>query len=81
MMQPLFLYYGWFLQNLEKGCIRTNMHTTVNKYISQTYAYSDQQANQVRLKQQEQLRICQTALNVNIAQGYLFILLFDGKLN
>ena len=29
MRQCLFLYYGWFLQNLEKGCIRTNMHTTV----------------------------------------------------
>ena len=25
----LFLHYGWFLQNLEKGFIRTNMHTTV----------------------------------------------------
>ena len=25
----LFLHYGWFLQNLEKGCTRTNMHTTV----------------------------------------------------
>ena len=23
------MYYGWFLKNLEKGCIRTNMHTTV----------------------------------------------------
>ena len=29
MRQRLFLHYGWFLQNLEKGCIRTNMHTTV----------------------------------------------------
>ena len=29
MRQCLFLNYGWFLQNLEKGCIRTNMHTTV----------------------------------------------------
>ena len=25
------MYYGWFLQNLEKVCIRTNMHTTVHK--------------------------------------------------
>ena len=24
-----FLYYGWFLQNLRKNFIRTNMHTTV----------------------------------------------------
>ena len=24
-----FLHYGWFLQNLEKGFIPTNMHTTV----------------------------------------------------
>ena len=30
MRQHLFLHYGWFLQNLEKGCIRTNMHTTVH---------------------------------------------------
>ena len=27
----MFLHYGWFLQNLEKGCIRTNMHTTVHR--------------------------------------------------
>ena len=25
----LFLHYGWFLQNLGKDFIRTNMHTTV----------------------------------------------------
>ena len=25
-----FLHYGWFLQNLGKDFIRTNMHTTVN---------------------------------------------------
>ena len=25
-----FLHYGWFLQNLAKDFIRTNMHTTVN---------------------------------------------------
>ena len=31
MRQFLFLYYRWFLQNLEKGCIRTNMHTTVDQ--------------------------------------------------
>ena len=29
----LFLYYGWFLQNLEKGCIQTNMHTTVSMKV------------------------------------------------
>ena len=33
MRQCLFLYYGWFLQNLERGCIRTNMHTTVRVII------------------------------------------------
>ena len=36
-----FLYYGWFLQNLRKDFIRTNMHTTVpygakEKVISDT---------------------------------------------
>ena len=31
MRQCLFLHYGWFLQNLEKGCIRTNMHTIVSR--------------------------------------------------
>ena len=31
MRYHIFLQYGWFLQNLEKGCIRTNMHTTVHK--------------------------------------------------
>ena len=30
MRYRLFLYYGWFLQNLAKGFIRTNMHTTVH---------------------------------------------------
>ena len=29
MRQCIFFYYGWFLQNLEKGCTRTNMNTTV----------------------------------------------------
>ena len=29
MRLHLFLHYGWFLQNLENGFIRTNMHTTV----------------------------------------------------
>ena len=24
-----FLHYGWFLQNLGKEAVRTNMHTTV----------------------------------------------------
>jgi hypothetical protein len=28
----LSLSYGWFLQNLEKGFIQTNMHTTVYKF-------------------------------------------------
>ena len=30
MRYHLFLHYGWFLQNLEKDFIRTNMHTTVH---------------------------------------------------
>ena len=30
MRYHLFLHYGWFLQNLGKDFIRTNMHTTVN---------------------------------------------------
>ena len=29
MRYLLFLHYGWFLQNLGKDFIRTNMHTTV----------------------------------------------------
>ena len=29
MRYHLFLHYWWFLQNLEKGFILTNMHTTV----------------------------------------------------
>ena len=31
----LFLHYGWFLQNLGKEFIRTNMHTTVDSTFSQ----------------------------------------------
>ena len=34
----LFLHYGWFLQNLGKDFIRTNMHTTVHS-ISTTFNY------------------------------------------
>ena len=41
MRYCLFLHYGWFLQNLEKGCIGTNMHTTVlghsNFHITQLH--------------------------------------------
>ena len=29
MRYRLFLHYGWFLQNLEKDFIPTNMHTNV----------------------------------------------------
>ena len=29
MRYHLFLHYGWFLQNIDKDIIRTNMHTTV----------------------------------------------------
>ena len=30
MRYHLFLHYGWFLQNLGKEAVRTNMHTTVS---------------------------------------------------
>ena len=38
MRYCLFLYYRWFVQNLEKGCIQINMHRTVpmKKYNSGT---------------------------------------------
>ena len=29
MRYHLFLHYGRFLQNVGKGCVRANMHTTV----------------------------------------------------
>ena len=32
MRYHLFLHYGWFLQNLGKDFIRTNMHTTVRQH-------------------------------------------------
>ena len=32
MRYHLFLHYGWFLPNLEKDFIRTNMHTTVQPW-------------------------------------------------
>ena len=32
MRYHLFLHYGWFLQNLGKDFIRTNMHTTVHGF-------------------------------------------------
>ena len=41
----LFLHYGWFLQNLEKGFISTNMHTPIfllapkTKAAACTYQY------------------------------------------
>jgi hypothetical protein len=31
MRYHFFLYYGYFLQNLRKDFIRTNMHTTVHQ--------------------------------------------------
>ena len=42
MRYHFFLRYGWFLQNLEKEAVRTNMHTTVctslkKSFIIQTY--------------------------------------------
>ena len=33
MRYHLFLHYGWFLQNIEKDFIRTNMHTTVSLHL------------------------------------------------
>ena len=35
MRYHLFLHYGWFLQNIEKDFIRTNMHTTVKSASNQ----------------------------------------------
>ena len=32
MRYHLFLQYGWFLQNLGKDFIRTNMHTIVAQF-------------------------------------------------
>ena len=32
MRYHFFLYYGWFLQNLRKDFIQTNMHTTVHHW-------------------------------------------------
>ena len=36
----LFLHYGWFLQNLGKDFIRTNMHTTVFQSITTNQSVS-----------------------------------------
>jgi hypothetical protein len=33
MRYHLFLQYGWFLQNLGKDFIRTNVHTTVGNAL------------------------------------------------
>ena len=33
MRYHFFLYYEWFLQNLRKDFIRTNMHTTVRNWL------------------------------------------------
>jgi hypothetical protein len=32
MRYNFFLYYGWFLNNIRKDFIRTNMHTTVCRF-------------------------------------------------
>ena len=37
MRYHLFLHYGWFLQNLGKDFIPTNMHTTVPNLLSGNY--------------------------------------------
>ena len=36
MRNHLFLHHGWFLQNLGKYFIRTNMHTTVTRLFPRT---------------------------------------------
>ena len=36
MRYHLFLHYGWFLQNLGKDTVRTNMHTTVKSIFVTT---------------------------------------------
>ena len=38
MRHHFFLYYGWFLQNLRKYFIKTNMHTTVISLLFQAIA-------------------------------------------
>ena len=40
-----FLHYGWFLQNLEKGFIPTNMHATVSA-ISMEKAFKNHRETQ-----------------------------------
>ena len=37
MRYHFVLQYGWFLQNLGKDFIPTNMHTTVRSYCSNVY--------------------------------------------
>ena len=39
MRYHLFLHYGRFLQNVGKGCVRTNMHTTVCIYLNSSCGY------------------------------------------
>ena len=39
MWYHLFLHYGWFLQNLGKDFIRTNMHTTVNPLPKNSFGW------------------------------------------
>ena len=41
----LFLHYGWFLQNLGKDFIRTNMHTTVPFQIMQRSPWKEENAS------------------------------------
>ena len=43
MRHHFFLHYGWFLQNLGKEAVRTNMHTTVkwSPLLSLLYLISD----------------------------------------
>ena len=39
MRYHLFLHYGWFLQNLGKDFIRTNMHTSVVRGSSNQHSH------------------------------------------
>ena len=50
-----FLYYGWFLQNLEKGCNRTNMHTTVHDQVALCHLLCIDQKQQMGNKGQGEL--------------------------
>ena len=45
MRHYLFLHYGWFLQNLLRGFIGTNMHTTVSYELCLLQKFFLEQSN------------------------------------